>query len=86
MHHIGLNEIETAQMGVAVPIAGPFDLLSAHLHTGHARAEMGRDILAGIAHPRAELKHVVLWPQASVSTYVVEQRRTAQVGENLSVV
>jgi hypothetical protein len=47
---------------------------------------MGRDILAAIAHPGAEFENAVFRPQACVSAHVVEQRRAADVGEDLAVV
>jgi hypothetical protein len=47
---------------------------------------MGRDVLAGIAHPGAEFENTVFWSEAYVSAHVIEQRWTAVVGVDLAAV
>ena len=81
-----MNEIEAARMAVGVSLACSLDLLRAHLHAGHATTEMGRDVLAAIAHPGAEFENAVFRSEPYVSVHVIEQRRAAVVGVDLAVV
>src|SRR5581483_2885724 len=77
LQHVGLDEVEATRMAVAVARASPLDLPRAHLHTGDAATETGRDVRAGIAHPGAELEYTMLRSKARVGAHVIEQSRAA---------